>query len=307
MARRESGSERLVDALQELEPSPVEDDPTDVEKDSYFPSASSPPPQPTRSSTLGLSGHSTVFYLTRFQKYSSYTFTLFLAFHITNTSLLPLSTPSLPTASTYLLLTRPYYQSPLAEPLLIIAPLTLHITSGILLRLYRRRALTKRYGADTHALRRGVAWPKVSGTSALGYILVPLVVGHAFVNRVLPLWVEGGSSGIGLEYVAHGFARSPKIAFVGYTVLVGTAAWHSVWGWAKWLGLNPESVMEQGVEGRLTRKRRWYGVNAVSALLAGLWMAGGLGVVGRGGEMKGWVGKGYDELYRKIPIIGGWL
>ncbi len=136
---------------------------------------------------------------------------------------------------------------------------------------------------------------------------MPLVVGHAFVNRVMPLWVEGGSSSIGLEYVAHGFARSPKVAFVGYTVLVGTAAWHFVWGWAKWLGLSPESVVEGGVEGGLRRKRRWYGVNAVSAFLAGVWMAGGLGVVGRGGEVKGWVGRGYDELYRKIPIVGGWL
>jgi len=32
-------------------------------------------------------------------------------------------------------------------------------------------------------------------------------------------------------------------------------------------------------------------------------MAGGLGVVGRGGRAEGWVGKGYDVIYSRIPLL----
>lgn len=78
-------------------------------------------------------------------------------------------------------------------------------------------------------------------------------------------------------------------------------------GWAKWLNLTPASVTVGGAEGQMLRKRRWYIVNAVSALAAGLWMAGSLGVVGRGGRVEGWIGKEYDELYKTIPLIGGWM
>lgn len=248
----------------------------------------------------------------RIHRYSSYTFTAFATLHITNTSLIPLLTRSLPASDTYLLLTRPYYQSPLLEPLLVVLPLLAHIASGTALRLYRRSQAAKRYGAESRADRRllaGKAWPKLSGTSALGYALVPLVAGHALVTRVLPLWVEGGSSGVGLGYVAHGFARFPKMAFGWHGALVGVGACHFVWGWAKWMGWTPDGRSEGGdaVERGLSRKRRWYAVNGVSALLAGLWMLGGLGVVGRGGRMGGWVGRGWDELYRRIPILGRWI
>ncbi|MCJ1289515.1 hypothetical protein MMC34_001048 [Xylographa carneopallida] len=295
----------MDDSMQELDPSPIEDSPLIIEKDSYFPlhSPSSPAP-PARSSSLGLSGHSLTWWLLRTQRYSSYAFTAFLTAHITNVSLIPLLTRSLPAADTYLLLTRPYYQSPLAEPLLVVAPLALHILSGATLRLHRRRQTALRYGAESRADRRTLAWPKLSGTSALGYVLAPLVLGHACVNRVLPLWVEGGSSSVGLQYVAHGFAKDPWVAGVGYAVLVAVGSWHVVWGWGKWLGWTPEEVGWEVEERERGKRRRWWVLNGVAALVAGVWMAGGLGVVGRGGEMSGWLGRQYDGLYRRIPILG---
>ncbi|KAJ9621220.1 hypothetical protein H2203_007272 [Taxawa tesnikishii (nom. ined.)] len=309
--------------LQELEPSPVDDSPSDT-RDSYFPSsepeqqqqqqqqqdgASDPRPTPLkRSSTLGLNSHSPVWYLTRIQKYSSYAFSVFAAFHITNTSLIPLATRSVSASEPYLLLTRPYYQSwPLAEPFVVALPLLAHVGSGIALRLYRRKQSLEWSGAETRRDKRQVPWPKVSGTSKLGYVLTPLVLGHAFVNRVLPLWKEGGSSSINLSYVSHAFARHPAVSFVGFAALIAAGAWHTVWGWAKWWNLAPAQVTMGGVEGQVTRKRRWYAVNAVSALVAALWMAGGLGVVGRGGRVDGWVGREYDELYQSIPIVGRWM
>jgi hypothetical protein len=227
--------------------------------------------------------------------------------HITNTSILPLITRSVPSADKYLLLTRPYYQSLPFEPLLITLPLGLHISSGLALRLYRRRQSLHRYGAESRKERRSIQWPALSGTSALGYLLTPLVLGHAFVNRVMPLLYEGGSANVGLEFVSHGFARHPAVAFTGYTALVAAGSWHTVWGWAKWLGLTPASVVQGGPEGQMRRKRRFYVLNAVAALVAGLWLAGGLGVIGRGGASEGWLGKEYDSLYSKIPFVGQWL
>lgn len=159
--------------------------------------------------------------------------------HITNNSLIPLVTQSVPASEPYLLLTRPYYQSALAEPLVVILPLLAHVGSGVALRVYRRVHLARRYGADSSADRRRLTWPRLSGTSMLGYALAPFVAGHVFVNRILPWWVEGSSSGIGLSYVSHGFAKDPAISFVGYTVLLAVASWHFVWGSAKYLGYAP--------------------------------------------------------------------
>ncbi|GME42004.1 hypothetical protein GTA08_BOTSDO06050 [Neofusicoccum parvum] len=247
--------------------------------------------------------------LTRIQKYSSYAFSVFAAAHIANTALIPLATRSIAASDSYLLLTRPYYQDIPFEPLLVIGPLVAHVGSGLALRLYRRRQATKRYAGDTATFyeRRRVPWPKLSGTSALGCVATALVGAHAFVNRVLPLWVEGSSAGIGLEYVSHAFARHPAASFSGFTALVGVTVWHAVWGWAKWLGLTPAGVVRGGVEGQLSRKRRWYGVNAVAAAIAGLWLWGGVGVVGQGGAATGWVAKDYDALFKSIPYFGEYL
>ena len=138
---------------------------------------------------------------------------------------------------------------------------------------------------------------------------MPLVAGHVLVTRWVPLWVEGGSSGVGLGYVAHGIARFPKVGFAWHAGLVGVGAWHFVWGWGKWMGWTPEGGAGVGdaVERGERRGRRWWVVNGVAALVAGVWMLGGLGVVGRGGPMGGWVGRGWDELYRRIPILGKWI
>ncbi|KAF2843290.1 hypothetical protein M501DRAFT_994171 [Patellaria atrata CBS 101060] len=306
-------SEGRYMGLQELEPSPVEDTPLEAEKDSYFPSPPSPSPSPkqptllSRATTFGLGDHGPAYYLLRIQKYSSYAFTIFAAFHITNTSLIPLLTQSVQASDSYLLLTRPYYQSFPLEPLIVALPLVAHVGSGLALRLYRRNQSAKRYGAESRSDRRLVAWPKVSGTSALGFALTFLVGGHAFINRVLPLWLEGSSSNIGLEYVSHGFAKHPVVSTLGFSTLVGVAAWHAVWGWAKWLRWNPDQVTEGGGQGQLRKKQRWYTINGISALVTVLWMAGGLGVVGRGGEVGGWMGREYDAMYRRIPVVGHWL
>jgi hypothetical protein len=145
-------------------------------------------------------------------------------------------------------------------------------------------------------------WPPVSYGAISGYVLTPLVLGHVIVNRILPWWIEGGSSGVGLGFVSHGFAKHPVLATVGYMGLISVASGHVVWGWAKWLGLTPTGG-NHGVEGRKKDKRRWWMINATAVVTAMLWMAGGLGVVGRGGRANGWVGKGYDEILAHVPVL----
>ncbi|KAF2236143.1 hypothetical protein EV356DRAFT_575355 [Viridothelium virens] len=311
----QAADEESAFVLQQVEPSPVEETPIDSADGDYFTTSSNSAPSskhnPTRSdtSTLGLGNHSLKYYLLRTQKYSTYAFSLFTTFHLTNTALLPLLTRSLPPCEPYLLLTRPYYQSPLAEPVLITLPLLLHLTSGVALRLLRRHRQVQNFGAETRAERKQLRWPPVSGTSMLGFALVPLVAAHAALNRGVPLAVAGGSSDVGLGYVGHGFARLPGVSWVAYAALIGVGVWHAVWGWARWLGWTPGQVGGgDGAEERaLRRKRRWYSVNGVAAVVAGVWAAGGLGVVGRGGLVGGWLGKEYDELYRHIPLLGRWV
>lgn len=238
--------------------------------------------------------------MTRVQRYSSYAFTVFSAFHITNTSLIPLITRSVPASEPYLLLTRPYYQSFPLEPLLITVPLLTHIGSGIALRIHRRNKSLVRYGATTSSTsERKKYWPPLSKISLGGYLLTPLVLGHAFVNRILPWWVEGDSSSIGLGFVSHGFAKHPVLAWVGYTALVTIASGHFVWGAAKWLDLVPTGLKIN----ERKDKRRWWSLNTAAIISALVWMAGGLGIVGRGGKAEGWMARGYNNLYASIPLL----
>lgn len=233
--------------------------------------------------------------------------------HITNTSLIPLlvsrSSAPLDRANSYLLLTRPAYQSALAEPLLVAIPLATHILSGIGLRLYRRRASILRYADSStsrrsrRAARASTPWPPLSYPALLGYVAVPLVLGHAFLTRGLPLAIEGSSAGIGLDYVGHGVAVAPVAGFVGFTALVSVVSAHVVWGAARWMELTPECARGAGAEKRIGAKRRWWVLQGVSALIAVGWAAGGIGIVARGGRVEGWVGRGYDALLKRVPFL----
>ncbi|KAF2712800.1 hypothetical protein K504DRAFT_372571 [Pleomassaria siparia CBS 279.74] len=296
-----------VIGLLEVEPSPVEDEYFEFKDGSYFESSSpSPTPswQPSRTSTLGLGNHRPSYYLLRIQKYTSYAFTVFSTLHIANTSLIPLLTRSVSESNRYLLLTRPFYQSALTEPLLVAIPLLAHVSSGIALRFYRRHQALRRYGAESHQDRRKIPWPPFSGTSLLGYALLPFAGFHIWTTRILPLYMHGDSSMIGLGYISHGFALHPAVSFAGFAALVSAGVWHTTWGWARWLGLAPTQTTETGSQRSITKKRRWYNINGVAALVTGLWLAGSLGIIGRGGKTDGWIGREFDDLYKVVSLIG---
>ncbi|KAJ5611455.1 hypothetical protein N7528_008560 [Penicillium herquei] len=315
-------------SMQELDPSPVHDDDStpDLEVGEYFPKPEEP--KPSRACGfpipgLGLRPHRWDSLLSGLQKYSTYPPTAFFILHFANTALIPLVTQSVPASEPYLLLTRPVYQAPGLEHLVLTLPILTHIASGIALRNIRSSRRARLYGAETRAQRDRISWwPRISLQARSGYLLAPLIGLHAVVNRVTPLVVDGGSSGVGLGYVAHGIARSPVFWNLFYLVFVTASVWHFIGGWATWMGWRVTTARKErsskgslvGLLGysedhdRAKRQRKmWWMVNGIAAVGAALWLAGSLGIVGRAGEGSGWEAQGWNEMYSQVPVIGDWL
>lgn len=151
--------------------------------------------------------------------------------------------------------------------------------------------------------------------------MIPLLGLHVGVNRAIPLEIDGGSSSVGLGYVAHGFARSPVFWNFFYILFVATSVWHFVGGLATWMGIRVTTLRtergqsmskitgilgESADESRRRRKNRWL-VHGIAALVTAIWLAGGLGIVGRGGTGSSFEVPGWDKLYASVPVIGDWL
>ncbi|KAH7236372.1 hypothetical protein BKA59DRAFT_486983 [Fusarium tricinctum] len=289
------------------------------------PSTGAPGLSASANLTSSGAGPGPIFYLMRIQKFSSYAMGLFTSLHLANVSLIPAITRSVPGSETYLLMTREIYQTSLTEPMLVALPVIAHIGSGIALRMLRRSQNIKRYGAatpgmyallrsrteleDQKSARSSSPWPALSYISISGYTFAIFFATHVFVNRVLPLQVEGDSSNIGLAYVAHGFARHPVTAWVSYVGLLAAGCGHMIWGQAKWFGLAPgtktiwgTSTVPAEKKARKQRRRRWVALHGASVAFATLWAVGGLGVVARGGLMDGWIGKVYDDIFSAVGL-----
>ncbi|KAF2965918.1 hypothetical protein GQX73_g7669 [Xylaria multiplex] len=314
-------SQETLVSLVELDPSPIDSSDKEFSEwpEDLLESSSSTIRPPSRSTTsslgLGSSGRGPIFYLTRIQRYSSYTFTFFAGLHFTNTSLIPLVYRSVPYSEPFLLMTRELYQTRLTEPLLVGLPVLAHVVSGLSIRLLRRNQNKKRYHGDaspgfwasksslsssSHSHTSSRIWPVVSNIAASGYVYTVLLASHVAMNRVLPLIVDGDSSNIGLEYVSHGFARHAPSAYIAYILLLSVSAGHMVWGMARWLDLAPPANWKKITFDKPTRSRRrraWWGVNATAVSLAALWAAGGLGVVARAGPAHGWLATVYNGIY----------
>lgn len=82
------------------------------------------------------------------------------------------------------------------------------------------------------------------------------------------------------------------------------ASFHFVTGAAKFLKLSKEYITEGGHSGQLRKKWRGRFINGIAALTAALWIAGGLGVVGRSGKGVGWEATNWDKIYKAVPLIG---
>lgn len=112
---------------------------------------------------------------------------------------------------------------------------------------------------------------------------------------------------MGLRYFAHLVAKHPVIANVGYATFIAVGVWHVIGGSAKWLRISPEYIVEGGDYGarRKRKRRRLIGATTLGVYL--VWIAGGLGVVGRWGAGTGWEAKNWDRIYASVPLVGKWI
>lgn len=75
-------------------------------------------------------------------------------------------------------------------------------------------------------------------------------------------------------------------------------------GAAKFLKVSREYITQAGEDGKKRRKWRGRVVNGVAAMVAGVWIAGGLGIVGRAGKGVGWEASNWNKIYKAVPILG---
>jgi hypothetical protein len=205
------------------------------------------------------------------------------------------------------LLAREYYL-PL-EPLLVYLPLTLHILSSSAKRLL-----------ITLRTRR---FPPLTISIITGYLLIPFVLPHILVHRLIPQTAAGpisslSPSELGFDFVAHAIRSRPiqsTGAYIGLVGLIVPHAWVGVERIVPWLrrtlGWKSKGLAgtEAGVEAKM-RGRNGRGVMyALTAAMAGV-VAVALSRLWVDGQ---WISPimaaRYEAVFRATawePIVGAW-
>lgn len=110
------------------------------------------------------------------------------------------------------------------EPLLIWAPLTLHLSASFLKRAYITYLTCSAPPRTIHLVT--------------GWLLLPFVLPHIATHRLIPASLEAPISGMwpsewGYEFVGYAMASRPWMATLNYMGLVGLALPHAVLGGMK--------------------------------------------------------------------------
>jgi len=283
-------------SMREVIPSPIDYD--DEDGDEFSIDSSPSTPTISKSQTLPLnfgslasshgSGRGLPFWLVRTQKYSAYAFLSFVGIHGCTAALSPLLL-GVDSGNSSLLLARTYFYqaTPYSELLLIPGTLVLHLASSVALRVHRHFAQRARYGGRAPLSLSTWRWRNFSAVSRTGWIAVPFLAAHAALMRLVPLWVDGDSSQVGLEYLAHGFWQGRWGKWIGgafYVGFVGVASHHIVYGLAGYWKVPPQ------------RKRKLLGAATVGT--AALWLGGLSRVVVQSGRVGGYLGRHYDHFYQ---------
>lgn len=190
------------------------------------------------------------------------------------------------------------------EPVLVYTPLGLHLASAIL----RRGLLVYRTGRI----------PTLSTHSMLGYALIPLVIPHLLLHRLIPadpnpIISSLSPSEFGYEFVAHAVATRPWMT-VGYLVLTGVGLWHSCVGGMKVVGwlrqsfgkAKPKSAstITTNLEGSVVRtvpKTRKIGLRGIVAALVGIVGIGLYRLCTEASGVSTLVNKRFDAVFAAAP------
>jgi hypothetical protein len=135
--------------------------------------------------------------------------------------------------ATVKLLGREYYQTALGEPLLLIAPIALHVGAGV-----AKRLLSGSPGKEPRPLTKILTWTGYT----VGVFFLPI---HYITHRIYPTVKDHPIDAIGpaeldYEFVKYGLQRWPARSWALYAGLVGCVALHGAAGlkiiWQTWIG-----------------------------------------------------------------------
>jgi Flp pilus assembly pilin Flp len=242
-------------------------------------------------------------------RYSSYVASGFLGLHALNTCVIPLITAissqddALSKIDNGFMITRYLYRpSESVEIGLILAPLAVHVITGMILRIRRIYLERNLYGEGIlawHARQtrinraKGISWPRIralptlgySSTAATGWATLSLVSLHAWTTRYLP-WNYGGDGETSITIVSHALQKHPILTYTLYAGLIAVGTFHIISGWGRWLKLT--------FTPRGRRIKNYLVMGTVTAWLFALARVGRLQIFSRGVKVE------YDTLYQRL-------
>lgn len=289
-------------SIETLPPEPVQSNPLSLH----------PIESPDRSPSPSIPKSHIPSFLTLLQathRYSSYALTGFLGLHALNTCVIPLFTTfspqnaALSTIDNGFMISRYFYRpSDAVEVSLILAPLSVHVVTGLILRLRRIFMDRSLYGEGIlawHARQtrinrsKGLSWPRIralptlgySATAATGWATLLLVGVHAYTTRYLP-WKYGGDGETSVTIVSHALQKHPILAYTLYSGLVAFGAFHIISGWGKWLRLT--------FTNRSRRMKNYLVIGTATAWLVSVVRIGRIKVFSHATKLE------YDKLYQRL-------
>lgn len=217
-------------------------------------------------------------FLQKVQRYSSYSFTAFLTLHAASVIVAPVVSPEL--GNSTMQFTSAVYQAPAVEPILVYGSALAHVGAGLVLRAH------KLYLDRVHYNKFLKGW--ANPTVLSGYVLMPIVVGHAVYHRIAPQWILGDSSMITLDYVAYSVHHHPILAWSALLSLVGVGVFHVSRGWHKWLGA--------WNQWKMTMQSAIISATAIAFSSVSVFRIGQLP------EVTGWISKQYHQVLEALYI-----
>ncbi|CAG8550313.1 5793_t:CDS:1 [Acaulospora colombiana] len=264
------------------------------------------------------------YHLTTIQSGTAVVFTTFLATHLSATALATVGGIELTNKT--IVLGRVYYQNRFLEPVIVFGSLWGHVLAGIakgIIRLYWKRKVRdqRKLTGDVHekvekiitdetddkgVVVRQKITTRITTTTTdshisraiglilpyhreTGYLLIPLVLGHAFVARGLPRRYFGDSSLIDATYITLALKRWPRSTYLALTVLVTLGVFHAVSGAPAVFKILKSVLSKKGVEkqpglSEAAKRRQRIIRNGVIVSTVGLLTAGILVIGGKIGR-----------------------
>lgn len=182
--------------------------------------AAPPPPSPTPTRTIIYKVYGVA---NRVQAITAVGFTAFAVMHGFQIATGALS--GVAAADSALLLTRPIYQDAHLEGWIVTGSVIWHLLAGT------TKSILKPYLNITDTNGKGTATtPLVRYHDVTGQLLVPLLAGHYYLARGMPIKTMGDSAFVDFGIIAWGLQNKPVITWVWHTALIGVGVYHMVGG-----------------------------------------------------------------------------